>query len=124
AKISVSAKGNTNYKKSGTLTYTVTVTKLAKPTGVKVKSSKKAQLTVSWKKVSNATGYRVFYSTKSNMKNAKTQDLKKNPAKPSLTIKKNVSSKKTYYVQVRAYVKSYSTNNASDASSKVKVKAK
>ncbi|MBR1627918.1 MAG: fibronectin type III domain-containing protein, partial [Lachnospiraceae bacterium] len=120
AKISVSAKGNTNYKKSGTLTYTVTVTKLAKPTNVKLASSKKKQLTVSWKKVSNATGYRVLYSTNKNMKNAKsTKDIK-----TTKTTLKSLSSGKTYYVQVRAYVKKYSTNNLSDASSKVSKKVK
>ncbi|MBR1628213.1 MAG: fibronectin type III domain-containing protein [Lachnospiraceae bacterium] len=118
ATITVKAAGNANYK-SGSVKYTLTVTKLAKPTSVKLTNSKKKQLGVSWKKVSNATGYRVFYSTNKNMKSAKTKDVK--TTKATLT---KLTSKKTYYVQVRAYVKSYSTNNANDASSKVSKKVK
>ncbi|MBR1628147.1 MAG: fibronectin type III domain-containing protein, partial [Lachnospiraceae bacterium] len=110
---------NANYK-SGSVKYTLTVTKLAKPTSVKLTNSKKKQLTVSWKKVSNATGYRVFYSTNKNMKNAKsTKDIK-----TTKTTLKSLSSGKTYYVQVRAYVKKYSTNNLSDASKAVSKKVK
>ncbi|MBR1628514.1 MAG: Ig-like domain-containing protein [Lachnospiraceae bacterium] len=118
ATITVKAAGNANYK-SGSVKYTLTVTKLAKPTNVKLTNSKKKQLGVSWKKVSNATGYRVLYSTKSNMKSAKTKDVK--TTKATLT---KLTSKKTYYVQVRAYVKKYTANNASDASSKVSKKVK
>ncbi len=69
-----------------------------------VKSSKKKQMTVKWKKtVINASGYQLQYSTdKAFKKGVKTVNIngKNNAAK---TIKK-LKSKKTYYVRVRAFV--------------------
>jgi uncharacterized repeat protein (TIGR02543 family) len=73
----------------------VSVARASKPT---VKSTSKKKITVKIKKVSGAIGYQIRYSTKSSMKGAKTVST------TSLT--RNISkltSKKTYYVQVRAY---------------------
>lgn len=83
-------------------TYTVNPKKV---TSIKAKSSKKKQLTVSWKKFSKAdqkqiSGFMVQYSTSSKFKNAKT--VKVGKTKASATIKKLKSGKK-YYVRVYAY---------------------
>ena len=75
-----------------------TVKKPAKVTKVKLKSPKKKQLKVTWKKIKGAK-YQVQYSLKKSMKKAKT---KKNIKKNNVTIKKLKSNKK-YYVRVRAY---------------------
>ncbi len=74
---------------------------LSKAAGVKAKNAKRKTATVSWKKVSGASGYEVYRSTK------KTAGFKK-----VTTIKKNSTVKyadgklkkgKTYYYKVRAY---------------------
>ncbi len=78
----------------------VTNVKLAK-TSIKSVKTKKAALTLKWKKV-NCNGYQIQYSTKKNFKGAKTLKLSK--SKTSTTLKK-LSSKKKYYVRVRAYYK-------------------
>lgn len=66
-----------------------------------VKKSGKKALKVTWKAVSGAKGYQIQYSKKSNFKNAKTVTVKKASTKTK-TIKK-LTSKKRYYVRVRAY---------------------
>lgn len=66
------------------------------------KSQKKRELKVTWKKVGGVSGYQVQYSTNAKFKNAKTKKLK--ASKTSLKLK-NLKSKKTYYVRVRAYQK-------------------
>ncbi len=75
-----------------------TVKKPAKVTKVKLKSPKKKQLKVTWKKIKGAK-YQLEYSLKKNMNNVY---LKKNIKKNNVTIKKLKSNKK-YYVRVRAY---------------------
>lgn len=76
-----------------------TSTKLAKVTLSTPKSSKKNQAVVKWKKVTGGTKYQIQYSTSSKLKKAKTVTVNSSSSK---TIKK-LSSKKTYYVRVRAY---------------------
>ena len=66
-----------------------------------VKSAKKQQLTVKWKKGSRITGYEIQYGLKKNFKDAKTVTIKK--AKTTGTVLKKLKSKKTYYVRIRAY---------------------
>lgn len=66
-----------------------------------LKSSKKAEMTVTWKKDTKATGYQIQYSTNSKMKSAKTVRIKKNTTYKQ-TIKKLKKGKK-YYVRVRSY---------------------
>ncbi|BBF43888.1 hypothetical protein lbkm_2576 [Lachnospiraceae bacterium KM106-2] len=70
------------------------------PVKTTVKSVKagKRKVTVSFKKVSKASGYRVYISTKKIGGYKKVKDIKKT----SLTIS-NLKSKKTYYVKVKAY---------------------
>lgn len=93
-----------------------TAIKMKKPSGIK----KGMKLT--WNKFSGASGYEIRYARKANMLNAVTVDT--NSSKASKTIKK-LSAKKTYYVQVRMYVKDPYGNKTTGAwSSKVKVKTK
>lgn len=70
----------------------------AKVKKVTLKNVKGKKMKVTIKKVSNATGYQIKYSTKKTFKNAKTVKT----TKTSYTIKK-LKKKKTYYVKVRAY---------------------
>lgn len=102
ATITVKAAGNASYKAASTQ---VKVTVYAKPATVKsVKASPtktKGTLQVSWKKVSDASGYVIRYAYKSNMAGSKTLKVPKGGT-VSATIKK-LASKKTVYVQVQAY---------------------
>ena len=63
-----------------------------------VKNKKKKSITLTFKKVKNATGYQYSYATNKKFKKAKSKTTKK----LSVTIKK-LKKKKTYYVRVRAY---------------------
>ena len=73
----------------------------AKAKIIKVKPAKKA-MTVTWKKVGKASGYRIQYALdKKFKKSLKTKKVKKY-TKKGLKIKK-LKSKKTYYVRVQAY---------------------
>ena len=73
-------------------------TKPAKTTLKSLKTKKKKQATVSWKKVTGATYYQVQYSTSKNFKKAKKITVKKATSKTNEKLK----SKKRYYVRVRA----------------------
>lgn len=90
---------------------------------VKVTSVKKSAVTTStikltYKKATRAKGYQIQYSTKSNMKSAKTVKTTKRTA----TIK-NLKANTTYYVRVRAYNTSAKKKTQYGAwSSKIKVK--
>ena len=89
--------------------------------GLKLKAGKK-KVTVTYKKVSGATSYKVTYSTSKKFKKAKTATVKSGK-----TVKKTISklkSKKTYYVKVRAVkkVKGKSYTGKWSAVKKVKVK--
>ena len=89
--------------------------------GLKLKSGKK-KMTVTYKKVSGATSYKVTYSTSKKFKKAKTVTVKSGK-----TVKKTISklkSKKTYYVKVCAVkkVKGKSYTGKWSAVKKVKVK--
>lgn len=73
-------------------------TSVAKPAGLSVKASKGGKVTVSWKKVTGAVNYQVYYSTKSKS----GYKLAGTTKKLSTTISK-LSPKKKYYFKVRAY---------------------
>ncbi len=81
--------------RSGKKTTSYTPAKVQLVTLKNVKS-KKAKVT--FKKVSNAAGYQIKYSTSKKFKNAKTTKI----TKTSYIIKK-LKKGKTYYVKVRAY---------------------
>ena len=80
---------------------------------VKNVSGKKIKVTV--KKVSGADGYQIQYSTKSNMKSAKTVTS----SKTTTTISK-LSKGKKYYVRVKAYKKDSTGKKVDGKWSKVK----
>ena len=85
------------------------VMKQAKLNSLKVKSGAKKKISASWKKVKKAKGYEVQVSAKKNFKKV---IFKKDLNKTKLTIKnKNIKSKKTYYVRVRAYAAYKDANN-------------
>lgn len=67
----------------------------------RVKSTKKAQAKLLWKKVKGAEGYVIQYAKNSCMKDAKKLSIK-NAAKVQTTIKKLKRSQK-YYFRIRAY---------------------
>ena len=94
----------------------------ARPKITKVKASKKA-LTVKWKKVKTASGYRVQIARdKKFKKGRKTKTIRKIPGK-GLRFKK-LKSKKKYFVRVQAYriVKGKTVYGKWSAVKKVKVK--
>lgn len=66
-----------------------------------VKNKKGRKVLVSWKKVSNASGYAIQYSTSKKFKKSVTVKVKK--AKTTSTTLKKLKKGKTYYVRVRAY---------------------
>ncbi len=95
--------------------------KPATPSISKLKAAKKA-VTVSWKKGKGITGYEIRYSLNADMSKAKTVQITK-----SSTVKKKISkltSKKTYYVQIRTYVKDGKNAVYSDWSKAKSVKIK
>ena len=83
------------------------IPKVSKPSKVSIKSAKnsgKKKITVTWKKQSKVMGYQIQYATKSSFKSAKKVTVK-GASKTKTTISK-LKKGKTYYVKVRAYVKS------------------
>lgn len=70
-----------------------------KTPAITVKSSKKADATVTWKAVSGAEGYDVYYGTS---KSKVTSTVKKGTKALTVT-KTKLKSKKTYYFRIRAY---------------------
>ena len=75
-------------------------TPVTRPAKTKIKSVKagRKKLTVKWKKVKGAAGYKVRYSTKKNMKKYKTKFVKGQ----SVVLKK-LKAKKRYYIKVRTF---------------------
>lgn len=96
----VAVAGKYNSKDSSTVSGS---TKPATVTLKDLRSKKKKEIVVEWKKVSGVTGYEVQYSTskKFTKKTTKTATIKKQ--KTVKTIIKKLKSKKKYYVKVRAY---------------------
>ena len=76
---------------------------LAKPAKAAIsslKSSKAKTFVVKWKKVTNASGYQIVYSTNSKFTASKTVSASKSTLSKTV---KSLKSGKTYYVKVRAY---------------------
>lgn len=75
----------------------------AKTTLKSVKKSSKNQAKLTWKKVSNATGYEVYQSIKKNSGYKKVKTITKNK---TITYKAGkLKKKKTYYFKIRTYRK-------------------
>lgn len=78
-------------------------TRVAKPSKVKMltlKSTKKGQLKVAYKKINGAKGYEIAYSANKNFKSAATKKVVTASNKKTLT---KLKTGKKYYVRVRAY---------------------
>lgn len=104
---------------SGNKTYYAkwTKVKVAAPTIKSLKNTSSKKMVVTWKKkISNADGYVVKYSLKSNMKSATTATVTKGSTL-STTIK-NLKKGKKYYVEVYAYQKDSTGAKVLSAASK------
>ncbi|MDR3224839.1 MAG: hypothetical protein LBT52_00905 [Clostridiales Family XIII bacterium] len=122
AKVTVTSKTGSGYKDSATATFKIVAPTIAKVSGVKIKSAKKA-FTLTWKKNSKVTGYEVKYTTdKKFKKSIKTKTISKNA-----TVKfaaKKLKGKTTYYVKARAFKKVAGQKFYSANSKAFKVKTK
>ncbi len=97
---------------------TKTSTNLSKPK-ITVKSTKKKQVKVSWKKVANANSYTIYRSTKSNKGFKKIATTKK-----TSYVNKKLKSKKVYYYKVKANLKVLNVVISSKFSKSKRVKCK
>lgn len=97
---SVSVNGKA-YTKYGDFTDISGVTKISAPASPKAKKGKKS-FKLSWKKVSNASGYEITYATDSKFKKNK-KICKVNKGKTTSATIKKLKAGKTYYVKIRAY---------------------
>jgi len=91
-----------NHYSSWSSKKTATTVKLAKPNGFKLTVGK-GKCTVKWSKVSDATGYKIRYSTNSKMTSSKT---KTKTISKKTTVKNDVmllASGRVYYFQIRAF---------------------
>lgn len=100
ATITIESAASKNYNAAKSKTVKITIAP-KKASLSSVKSSKKAQMTVKWKKDSKASGYEISYSTNKKFKSAKRLNVGKNKT-TSTTIKK-LSKGKKYYVRIRSY---------------------
>ena len=106
---------------NGGFSSVVTTTTKTKAPVLSVKAGTK-KATLSWKKVSGATGYEVYMSTKKASGYKKVATMKK-ASSVKYTAKK-LKSKKTYYFKVRAYKTVSGKKVYSDFSTVKKVKVK
>ena len=107
-------------RKYGSVKKTIKITvKPKKSTITSLTSGKKAQMVLKWKKDSKASGYEIVYSYNGKSKKA---NVKKNGT-TSATIK-NLKSKKTYSVKIRAYKKADGKKIYGDYSKVKKIKVK
>lgn len=90
--------------------------KPAKVTIYSVKSAKKKTAVISWKRISGADGYQIQYAKSKKFSGKKTANVGKTTAKKTV---KKLSSKKKYYVRIRAY-KTVAGKNKYGSWSKVK----
>jgi hypothetical protein len=110
ATITITAAATDNYQKAAKkVTVTVKKPTVKTPTLSKLTNSKSKTMTVTWKKVADATGYEVQYTTDKKFKKSVKTVKVKSPKTVSTTIKK-LTKKKKYYVQVRAYKTVLKTN--------------
>ncbi len=101
------------YSGKKTLTWYIT----PKKTSAKLKTGTK-KLTASWTKISGAKGYEVQYSTSKKFSKAKTVKVGASTTKKTIS---KLTSRKTYYVRVRAYDK-YGNKASWSSTKSVKVK--
>ena len=94
----VAVTGKGAYKKcSGKATFKIVL----KTSAISSLKAGKKYITLNWKTITGSTGYKVQYSTNKSFIKAKTVKIA-GAGKHSTTLKK-LTSKKTYYVRIRAY---------------------
>ncbi len=118
AKITVKAKDAS--KK--TATFTITVKKPGKPSITTVTSNEKKKAELTWGKVDKASGYEIYAATSKNGTYKKVATVSKGST-VTCTVKK-LTSKKTYYFKVKAYITVSGKKVYSEDSSKKSVKIK
>ena len=102
-KTEITVTASLNGKKTTVLKIPVSITPIRQSVPA-LKSSKSRQMTVSWKKDTRATVYKIMYSTdKKFRKNVKTVNIKK--YKTTRCTVKKLARNKRYYVRVRSYKK-------------------
>ena len=112
ARVTISGLGY--YKGQTSATFTIQPKKTSFSS---VKNTKKGQVTLKWKKNTQADGYQIVYSTNSSFNNLKTKTVTN---KTSTTLS-GLSKGYTYYVTIRAYKKSNGSIIYSDFGSIKKV---
>lgn len=99
-KANVTVTGIGNY--SGTRTISFYITPMA-PSGIKVKQATQSAITLSWKKVTNATGYIIY---RYNEKSKSYEKIKTITNKNTTSYKqKNLESFTTYRYKIQSYIK-------------------
>ena len=96
--LTITAARGQNYEKTSQK-ISVTVRPLT-TSKLSLKSTTKKQATVSWTAAKSISGYQIYYSQRSDMKNAKYITAKSSAKSAVL---KNLTSKKKYYVRIRTY---------------------
>lgn len=111
----IAQKGNLQ----GAFSKTVSAYRIKKPSKIKAKA-KKGGVTISFARITKASGYQIYRASKKNGKYKKTASIKAGKAK---TVKKTFEKLKkgTYYYKVRAYQTSGKKKVYTDFSKAVKV---
>lgn len=99
------ATGYKKYKCSGCSAKKTQKLAQRKPAISSLKSSKKKQLTVKWKKGSGISGYQISYSTSSKFTKSTTKTVTVTKAGTTAKTLTKLKSKKKYYVRIRVYKK-------------------
>lgn len=100
--------GTKTETKDETNTQNVTTNPLSTRVSKVKATAGKRKLTITWKKKSGVTGYKLQISTSKSFKNKQTYTIGKSKTKKVITKfkGKSLKSKKRYYVRIRAYIKS------------------
>lgn len=118
----VAKAGKTYYYKlkvNGVFSDPVSIKLIPEAPGKVKGSSKSGKVTVKWRKVSKAGGYRIYRSTSGKGRYKKAGDTKKNTYTD-----KNVKKKKTYYYKVKTWKKVDGKKVYSDFSKAFKIRVK
>lgn len=100
----VTIKGKGNYTGTKTITFKIVPKTVTNP---KVSSTTSSSIKLSWSKVSNADGYRIYRATSKNGSYSKIKDITKNSTLTYTDSK--LSSNKKYYYKIKSFktVKGY-----------------
>ncbi len=94
----ITIKGKGNYTGTKTITFKIVPKTVTKP---KISSTTSSSIKLSWSKVSNADGYRIYRSTSKNGTYTKIKDITKNSTLNYTN--SNLSSNKKYYYKIKSF---------------------